>query len=176
MKLIFVRHGETNYNVQNLCNEDETVNVFLTDKGKAQAKEAAEKLRHEPIDEIIVSTLKRTRETADLINTHHNAPVSVDARITDRKTGFEGKSVALFKQSIAHDPWHAKPDGGESFEEEKVRVHSFLADLRNRKEKCILVVSHSEIMKIVLAYFNKLSNEEVWAMKIQNCQILTFDL
>ena len=53
MRIIFVRHGEPDY--QRDC---------LTDRGKIQARAAAERLRDEGIDEIFSSPLGRAAETA----------------------------------------------------------------------------------------------------------------
>ncbi len=68
MKLIITRHAETNYNVAGLVNYDPAIDVFLTENGIRQAEELAEELRNKPIDLIIPSRLKRTKQTATIIN------------------------------------------------------------------------------------------------------------
>ena len=52
MKVFTVRHGQTNYNLKHLCNDDPLVNVFLTDKGKEQSRVVAQKLKEHHFDEI----------------------------------------------------------------------------------------------------------------------------
>ncbi len=67
MKLFVVRHGQTNYNLQHLCNDDPTIDVHLTKEGKKQAEIIANKLKYIQFDTIFISEIPRTRETANLI-------------------------------------------------------------------------------------------------------------
>ena len=119
MKIYFARHGQTNYNLKNLCNDDISKDVHLTELGKKQAQDVGEKLKNEKIEVIFVSELRRTRQTAEIINKCHNAPIRADSRINDRKTGFEGKSYFDFLKVIESDLFNMKINNGESFKEEK---------------------------------------------------------
>jgi broad specificity phosphatase PhoE len=67
VRLLCLRHGETNYNRLGLCNDDLRDDVHLTERGREQAARAAERLKSEPIGHIFVSQLPRTRETAEII-------------------------------------------------------------------------------------------------------------
>lgn len=69
-----------------------------------------------------------------------------------------------------------KLNGGESFQEEKKRVFSFLRDFRKLKYKCILVVAHEETLKIAYGYFNKLNDEEMWEIRVPNGYIIEFEI
>ena len=64
MRLIFVRHGEPNY--QKDC---------LTDNGIRQAKATAERLRAEEIRAIYASPMGRARETASYTAEIHHLPI-----------------------------------------------------------------------------------------------------
>lgn len=64
MRIIFVRHGEPDY--EHDC---------LTETGKAQARAAAERLREEQIAEIYTSPLGRAAETAAAASEALNLPV-----------------------------------------------------------------------------------------------------
>ncbi|OGZ52859.1 MAG: hypothetical protein A3A29_01310 [Candidatus Ryanbacteria bacterium RIFCSPLOWO2_01_FULL_47_79] len=130
MTIYFVRHGQTNYNIEGLCNDDPTKDVHLTEEGKKQAEEVAKKLYDRKFEMVYVSELPRTRQTAEIINAFHNAPIEVDGRINDRKTGYDSKPVGDFLKYIGTNIYHAKPEGGESFQEEKQRVFVFLDDLK----------------------------------------------
>jgi len=176
LKLYVARHGQTNYNVLGLCNDDPKKDVHLTKLGVKQSEELAEKLRNKKIDLIIVSELPRTRETAEIINKHHKAPILVDKRLNDRKTGFEGKPVSEFQKAVEPDRLRLKFGDGESFLEEKERVLSFLEDLKKVEANSVLVVTHSEPIQIINGYFKKLSDEEMLATKIKNCQLLEYNL
>ncbi len=175
MNLFTVRHGQTNYNLDRLCNDDPAIDVHLTNKGKEQATTVSEKLKNTEFDSIIISELPRTRETAELINKGRNIKLIVDPRINDRKTGFEGKKVIEFIETIKDDLFNKKVNNGESFQEEKKRVFKFLDELKESKKDNILLVSHHEIIKIIIGYFNKLSDQEIWNLRIDNCGINQFN-
>ena len=176
MKLFFVRHGQTNYNAEkDLVNSDPSKDVHLTELGKSQAKNVAEKLKHKNIDIIFVSELPRTRQTANIINVYHTSPIKVDKRINDRKTGFEGRPYREFVEAVEKDIFNTKFGDGESFLEEKERVFSFLSDLKSLNYDNVLVVSHGEPIKLAVGYFKSLSNEDIWKLNINNCQLLEFE-
>ena len=87
MKLYLARHGWTNYNDLRLCNADPTVDVHLTPTGVSQAEALADKLKQTALDHIIVSELKRTQQTAEIVNRFHHLEIEVDAsryRVTRR--------------------------------------------------------------------------------------------
>lgn len=176
MRIIFVRHGQSNYNIKHICNSDPSKKVYLTELGKRQIEDVGEKLKKEKIEIIFVSELPRTKESADIINKNRNAPIKIDKRINDRKTGFEGKSYFDYIKFIEKDRFNIKHEGGESFQNEKKRVFSFLEDVVKTSYKTILVVSHEEIMKIVKGYFEKLSDEEMWDIKVPNGYLIVFDV
>lgn len=176
MKIYFVRHGETNYNILNLCNENPTENVYLTKLGKQQAEIVAKKFKNIKLDLVIISELPRTKETALIITKNHQVEFKIEPRINDRKTGFEGKKISDFHKALKPDIFNLKFNNGESFQEEKKRVFSFLKELKNYNLNNILVVSHSQILKIINGYFNNLSDQEMLNTKIDNCQILEINL
>ncbi len=174
MKVFTVRHGQTNYNLKHLCNDDPLVNVFLTDKGKEQSRVVAQKLKEHHFDEIFISQIPRTKETADFINKFHNVKIKVESRLNDRKTGLEGGSTSEFNVLMKGDLFNKKLDNGESFQEEKERVFSFLDELASSNAENVLIVSHHEIIKIITGYFLGLSDQELWDLKIVNGTINEF--
>jgi broad specificity phosphatase PhoE len=63
---IFIRHGETEANVRQLCQGQ--IDFPLTEKGKQQAVEAAERLKNfTQVNRIFTSTLGRAKETTAII-------------------------------------------------------------------------------------------------------------
>ena len=175
MRLYFLRHGQSNYNVKDLCNSDPTKKVYLTELGIKQIEKASEVLKNEKLDVIFISQFPRTKQSADIINKFHNVKIKKDKRINDRKTGFEGKSYYDYIKAIEKDKFFIKPKGGESFQDEKKRVFSFLKDLIKISYNTVLIVTHEEIIKIVSGYFNKLSDEQMWRIKVDNGRIVRFE-
>ena len=176
MKIYFVRHGQTNYNVLDLCNDDPSKDVHLTELGKMQAEIIREKIKDIKLDGVFISELPRTKETALIITKDHQIKFKVDSRINDRKTGFDNKPVSDFFAAMKPDIFNLKFNNGESFQEEKKRVFSFLEELKNYDLANVLVVTHSEILQIINGYFNNLSDQEMWNTKIDNGQVLEINL
>lgn len=176
MRAFFVRHGESVYNVLGLANGDPAVPVELTENGRRQAVAAAETLRDAAIERVFVSQFQRARETAAIINRHHAAPVRVDARLNDRRSGFEGRPVGDYLMAVSDDPLDARPAGGESYREQIARVLAFLADLEADAAGNVLIVSHHEVLQIVNGHYTGRSELEMWRTPVANGQVLGFDL
>ena len=177
MNLYVIRHGRTNYNELGLCNADPQANVHLDDTGIRQAQKAAETLRNITIDRIIVSPLPRTRQTADIINQYHSAPIDMHPDIIDIRSGFEDKPVDEYFAAIAHNPLNASVNGGESQLDHKQRVLRFIDWLKRQPEKNILVVAHEETLRVFAAYFEgNIPDEKLRDIHIDNCEYRHYQL
>lgn len=182
MKIIVIRHGQTNYNVKDLCNGVPNKEVVLTPLGRKQARVAALNLAKEKIEAIYVSKLLRSAQTARIINKYHKVKISFDERLNDRLMGeFEGKKASLFYawRDKQKKPWTAIPKGGESYESLKERLKLFLADLATKNYKTVLIVTHLPIVKVMRGYFKNLSNEamdKLTEKQVPNCKIMIFNL
>ena len=176
-KTYFMRHGQTNYNVMSLCNEDPDVDVHLTETGRAQAEDAARRLAHVRIERIFVSPLPRTRHTAEIVNRPHRAPIAVHPDIADFRTGLEGRPVAELYARLAADPiqGRAHPDG-ETRQEHRERVLRFLTWLRAQPAKTTLVVAHEETLRVIAAHLRRLDDAAMLDLAFRNCEILEFEL
>ena len=175
MKLLFVRHGQTIFNRLGLCNGDPMRDVRLTATGIAQAQQVAERLGERRIDRVICSELPRTRQTAEIINRPHGAPISVHPDINDIRSGFEDRPVEDYQRYIAADRLHTRPPGGESLLEHKARVSRFLDWLESLPEQTVLVVAHEETLRVVIARYRRLSDAQMVPLRIGNCEILEFE-
>ena len=178
MKIYAVRHGQSENNVMGLNDSDPNKNYSLTLKGIEQAKSTALELKSVKLDIMYSSELERAKETAKIINKYHNNKIILDSRLNDRKTGFQDKSYDEFFPRLrqSNDVWAAKFNDGESFEEEKQRVFSFLDDLKNKNYNSLLIASHKEILQIIHSYVHKCSNEEMVKVESPNGAIMQFDL
>src|SRR5882762_3740116 len=121
MKIYFARHGRTNYNDLDLCNSDPSVDVHITAEGTKQAEVLAGKLEEVPIDRIFVSELRRTQQTAAIVNQLHHVTIEVDPLLNDHRSGYEGKPARLLTEAMdaAEDRWTARFNDGESIEDMK---------------------------------------------------------
>lgn len=167
MKIYLARHGQTNYNVLGLCNADPKVDVHLTPAGIEQSEDLADKLRQVPFDRIFVSELRRTQQTADIVNKSHAVTVEVDARLNDGRSGFESKPFAEYEKALSGvaDKWSARFNGGESMEDIKQRVAAFIDDLRTKKYDAVLIVTSLWVIQAMLAVARGISNDEAWSIE-----------
>ncbi|MBL8121337.1 histidine phosphatase family protein [Candidatus Saccharibacteria bacterium] len=168
MKLFLTRHTRTNYNELGLCNSDPAVDVHLSDEGIDQAKQLAEKLKHEDFERILVSTLPRTRQTAEIINTHHIVPLIEEPALSDYDSGFEGRSADDYLAALASAPdmWAYRGTGKESIQDVRDRVKAFLQELRQRDYGPTLIVTHGTVLQCIYAELEGLSNDAMWELPI----------
>ena len=158
MKLYFVRHGETNSNLQKrVVSFDDR----LTDNGRLQAQQVAARIAGMPIDLIIVSPQKRTKETAEIIAKKIGKNVQFVALLEERKwpSEIEGKPMndpevekifALIMEKSNADPnWHYSDE--ENFVDVKKRARLFIEFVSGLSEENILAVSHEYFIKLVIA-------------------------
>lgn len=176
MQLLLMRHGHTQYNELHLCNDDPRVDVHLTAQGIAQAQAAAETLRDVRLDLILVTELPRTQQTAAIINQWHQAPIQVEPRFNDIRSGFEGQPVDAYFAAVGRDRFNIRPPGGESLRDFQARVLPALDELRRRQEQAVLVVTHEETLRVLAAHLRGLADCELESLQFGNCEIIAFDI
>lgn len=176
MKLYVLRHGETSYNRLRLCNDDPNRDVHLTDAGIAQAQAAAQQLRDTPLQRILTSQLPRTRQTAEIINRYHRVPVEPHALLNDIRSGFDGQPVSDYFAAIAHDPLHARANGGESLLDYKARVMRFIEWLKMQPQDCVLVVAHEETLRVFAAWCRGVPDSGLRNLQFANCALQRYRL
>jgi len=164
---LFIRHGETNYNAQNIYMGQ--LDIELNENGKLQAEQAEKILAKEQIDLIFHSPLKRTRQTTAIFNTR-NIEMRELENIQERNCGsFQGLSKNHVKQLREKAKKHFFPDDAETDAGFENRVFSaFHKTLSSNIEKNILFVSHGGVFKALLKILN------IESFEIKNCQIIRF--
>jgi len=149
--IFMMRHGEAEHNVSNTISGSNDTPSHLTEKGKAEAKEAVAKLKDKNIDVIVASPLFRTQETAAIIAEGLGLDASAvitDERIVETQTGLEGHPIdeyrSCFKNNL--EKFTRACDGGETLTEMKNRVGDFLYEIHETyKDKNILIVGHEYV-------------------------------
>jgi broad specificity phosphatase PhoE len=143
MKILFIRHGESEANVAHYINDDPARPVNLTERGRAQAEAASDKLRSARFTQAYASEFPRAQQTANILLRHQTCTLQIDARINERRTGMDGMPVDAFVELVRTDPLHIKPERGESFLEQMERLRSFMDEIAARHPGGkVLAVSH----------------------------------
>ncbi|MBQ8392436.1 MAG: histidine phosphatase family protein [Clostridia bacterium] len=176
MKLYVARHGETTWNVE--WRVSGITDVELTERGREQARAAADILKNEGIEIVIVSPLKRAMHTAEIINEKCNALMKIDNRLTEQNYGvYEGvhrKSEGFLgnKRQFAF-----RYPGGESMMQVAYRVYSLLDELREKySDKNVLLVTHGGVCRVIKTYFEDMTNEEFFNYSQDNCALAIYDV
>ena len=146
-----IRHGITEWN--ELGKVQGTSDIPLNELGRKQATNIGARLREEgKWDVIISSDLTRAIETAQIIGSKLNLPIShYDKRIREIHCGeIEGTTEEVRLEKWGSN-WRDKDLGMESFEEVGKRGVEFIKDIvRTYNGKRILVVSHGAIIGLTL--------------------------
>lgn len=176
MQVLFMRHGQSNYNLLGLCNDNPRDDVHLTQNGIDQAEAAAEALRNTPLDMIVTSELPRARQTGEIINRFHSLPIRTHAALNDIRTGFNRRSVCEYFAATAADPLHIAVNGGESLLDHKRRVLSYLDWIRQQPYHCVLSVVHEESLRVFYAWHHDIPDEKLRELHFANCEVVQFTL
>src|SRR6266404_6372240 len=86
--LVLLRHGESQWNLENRFTG--WVDVPLTEKGREEARRAAERLRDIRFDKAYTSVLQRATETLDIglrVLSQTDLPIVRDAALNERHYG-----------------------------------------------------------------------------------------
>lgn len=170
MKIILIRHGESEGNVAHLINDDPSKPVNLTERGRAQAAAAANALREFRFTHAYASEFPRARQTAAILLQQRTLELRIDPRLNERRSGMDGLHVDVFNVLVAPDPLHIKPPRGESFVEEMERMRSFLDEAASLHENgIVLAVSHENPIVAALALTSD-KPEEVVCRHLDNCE------
>jgi alpha-ribazole phosphatase len=178
-----VRHGETDWNqVRRFQGSSDTE---LNAIGRAQAAALAPRLAKQRFDAMYASDLTRVRQTAHLALNGDSDAVVYDARL--RELGF-GKWEGLTWDEIRTQypdefaSWEndrsTNPHGGDSLEDVRKRVESFLTDLRNRhlQDQHVLVFAHGGVMAVMLSVLLGSNPAQWWQFRFQNCAVTQVEL
>jgi probable phosphoglycerate mutase len=155
-ELIFIRHGETDWN-RAQCFQGQ-IDVPLNDTGHEQARRVARALAAEQVDVLVASDLQRARQTAAPLASALARPAVAAPAWREQAFGvLEGLRVAdvqarhpqLWSQWIRHDPDYALPEG-ESVRQFHSRIVAALRDLVAQHEgRTLAVVTHGGVLDML---------------------------
>jgi len=178
MKIIILRHGESEGNSRNVITG--TLNVGLTDKGAQQAKALSSKVAANLPTQIYVSQLKRTQQTWSAIASSLQAELSdpiKDSALNERDFGaMTGKDKDWLAESMGNNVYYdilrgeASAPGGESIEDVYKRSSVFLESLikEGTNSDVIILVTHHHTFRSIICYLENLPLSEVATMRVPN--------
>ncbi len=171
MQIFIIRHGQASHNVKKVLDENPKNKTYLTPKGIKQVRRRAEQLKHIPLDVIFTSQFPRALQTARIINSYHNVKLKSDQCLNEKKTGMDQRPIKEWKKISRKNPFQIKLPRGESFQEEKKRLRSFLSSLKKLPYRHVLIVTHGEPLQILSGLLKKFSDQEMMKIKPRNAQL-----
>ena len=186
--LILLRHGESQWNLENRFTG--WVDVPLSPRGEAEAHAAGAKLTGRRIDKVYTSVLRRSIDTATIaleVAGIASVPVVRDAALNERMYGelqglnkaeaaqrFGAEQVKLWRRS-----YDVRPPGGESLADTAARVLPYwkahiLPDLLAGLS--VLVVAHGNSLRALVMHLDGLTREQVLELEIPTGVPLLYEI
>ena len=168
MEIYVVRHGQTDWNIQDKLQGH--TNIPLNNVGIRQACITKQALSKIGFSKIYSSPLDRCKKTAQIIN-KDNLPIIIDDRLSERGFGdLEGQQghniedFLIFQKNL--NSFNVEPI--QSF---FARVHNFLTDIINTSnDEKILIVTHAGVGIAINCFFNpELTNSNLRLLNMKNC-------
>jgi len=150
MRLILVRHGETQWNRENRALGH--TEIELNEEGRKQVESVALALREEKVAAIYSSPLRRARETAEAIARFHQVAVEVDGAFKEMDAGeLDGLTYedmrdryGDFLREWIKDASLLRVPGGESLAQVQQRAWQGVEGIIHRHPQgVVIVVSHN---------------------------------
>ncbi|WP_062735799.1 MSMEG_4193 family putative phosphomutase [Kocuria turfanensis] len=155
--VLLVRHGETPTTGKVLPGR--APGLHLSDHGRAQAEQVAERLAGVPVDAVLTSPLERTRETAEPTEARTGRTAVVDPGLLECDFGeWTGAELSRLSRLTAWSTVQRAPStfrfpGGESFPEMQARMVGAVDRARAEHEGGVVVCfSHADPIKAALAH------------------------
>ncbi|MEH2073883.1 MAG: histidine phosphatase family protein [Nostoc sp.] len=186
VRLLLVRHGETDWNRQTRFQGQ--IDVPLNDNGRQQSQKAGEFLQEVAIDFAVSSTMLRPKETAEIIlKQHPNVKLDLQDGLREISHGlWEGKLETEIEQEFPGElqrwrlvPAQVQMPEGENLQEVWERSvaawQSIVEAALTNQFKTVLVVAHDATNKTLLCHILGLSLENFWNFRQGNGAVSVID-
>lgn len=162
MKLYITRHGKTVWNVESRFQGVQ--DSSLVESGVRDANDLHNHLIDIPFVKVYTSPLGRAIQTTEIVFKNRDINIEIEPRISEMNFGvFEGmKTQDIFKEygELYDNLWNHPeqfthcPGGGETFEDVKKRIVSFVNDLKQYDDNDnVFIVTHGMFFICLLGYF-----------------------
>ena len=180
IEIILARHGETEWNVEEVFRG--RIDIELNETGIKQAELLAEYLSNLKLDAIYSSPLKRAVKTAEIIAGYHKLDVEIAPGLIDFDCG---KWHGLLRQEVKdkykelYALWVSHPDkvklpAGESLNDVRKRATGVVDDVTAKPGGTVVLVAHRVVNKVLICALLGLDNSHFWNIKQDTCGITTF--
>lgn len=178
-KLILLRHGQSEWNLQNRFTG--WVDVNLSPNGIEEATSAINLLKDIKIDYVFTSVLQRAIHTASIIlqdiDPNNDIPIQRSQALNERHYGdLQGLNKAEVGEEYGKEQLHiwrrsydTPPPNGESLKDTKDRVLPYYKEYIEpllKQGKNVLVSAHGNSLRALVMYLEDISKEEITQLNI----------
>lgn len=178
-KILFLRHGETDWNAQ--FRYQGAMDIPLNSVGEGQALRLSLRMKGWNPDRCFTSPQKRALKTAEIVAKNLDRPCKLELLNDLRETSFgvwEGQPIGEVMKNYGDDylkwrddPSSWSPPEAETFVEVKDRVARAIKFILDQEGERFLVVAHGGTIRAAMAYLFELSGAAVWKMRLGNCSL-----
>jgi 2,3-bisphosphoglycerate-dependent phosphoglycerate mutase len=188
--LVLLRHGESQWNLENRFTG--WIDVPLTDRGRAEAREAGERLRSAGFEfsRCFTSKLVRAQETLRIVLEvleRTDLPTEEDAALNERHYGDlqglnKAETAARYGDHQVHlwrRSFDVAPPNGESLKDTAARtLPYFSAKVRPALERGenVLVAAHGNSLRSIVMSLEKLDEQQVLELNLATGVPIVYDL
>ena len=187
-KLVLVRHGQSQWNLENRFTG--WVDVSITELGAKEARRAGGELKAIVFDVAFTSELKRAQETLDILLEElgqKGLPTFKDKALNERHYGdLQGLDKAETAKKYGDAQVHiwrrsfdVKPPGGESLKDTAARTLPYFSSQilpKARAGQNVLVAAHGNSLRAIVMELEKLSPEEIMKVNIETCRPMIYEI
>lgn len=183
MKLIFIRHGQTDWNIQGKIQG--SYDIELNETGIKQAIELSDKLTKHKYEfkKIYSSPQKRALNTAEILSDSSNIEYVVIDDLREINMGeWEGLSWEEVEENYPSEykEWksnrrYTSPPKGESYEDMLQRVIRSLHKIINENKDDVVIVTHSAVIMSLQCYITNTPFNKMLMFKTTNAEITEID-
>lgn len=186
--LALVRHGESEWNAKDLWTG--WTDVPLTEKGKEQARQAANILKDIKFDVFYTSKLERAKHTLEEMEEAWgctDCPSIEDQALNERDYGdFTGKNKWEIQKQVGEEKfqkirrgWDEPIPGGETLKDVYNRVlpyyqSSILPNLKAGEN--VVVVSHGNTDRALIKYLENISDDDISKIELDPCEVYLYEI
>ena len=186
--LVLVRHGESQWNLENRFTG--WVDVPLTETGRREARRAGELLRGMHFDRAYTSVLQRATETLDIVLRvigQTDLPIERDAALNERHYGdLQGLNKAETAEKFGAEQVHiwrrsydVAPPGGESLKDTAARTLPYFESAivpALRAGQNLLVAAHGNSLRSIVMHLDRLDKQQVLELNIATGVPIVYEL
>lgn len=185
--LVLVRHGESDWNAKGLWTG--LTDISLSEKGREEAKRAAEAVKDIQFQVAFTSILKRAKETLEEMEKvmRVQIPFTENAALNERDYGdYTAKNKWEVKKQLGDEAflklrrsWDFPVPNGESLKDVYNRVvpyyqSTILPELKNGNN--VLVSAHGNSLRALVKFLDNISDSDITNLEIPTGQVLVYEI